>query len=408
MAPQLALDRPLTPRRCPVCGTYGLSRAIEANPKLRSLQGPLGCPAEIAASQLCQSTRLWETWEQAGLVGARPSTAPIAQGATRALSVGEWLAVFDIQLWDDALWRADRLGRPVRESPTLLTEFIALADAPDQAILAFAKEWGLLDLRAAPYPALTAPIPVGDRVYEVVVGDLPLLPPPSATYQVPLVSLGYRRGSERGEPLSVWRNLARQLRALLLVAARLRDGQPGDEEDWQVLGRLVHGTGVAGATVGAVGGEIEGEDLSNVPTVLVGDPRTVAAQRQLLTVIEASLLELARVRPRVYWGEDDRASFTVAGDGLLGALVLRTLSSVMGVHMPLKCTACGRWYFPSGRRPAASRGHYCQKCREAGEPQQLADAARRRRDRENPGREKLPRGRRAQRGASADHRRQAS
>lgn len=316
-------------------------------------------------------------WEDGGLVDEETGRLLGAR-----VSSADWLVPYQIRLHDDdgeeALWLADTLGQPVSAAPEMLQEFLGLADAPGEAILAYARRWGLLGLRPEPYRPIEWPFaferPREGQAPRVRLWSrrTPTLWPPSP-YGSSTVSLGYRHSDVGGEPVVVWRDLAGQMRALLNVTARLRQDKSGHPQDWHVLASLVRFTLPPEPTEIEQAAAIAAVD-AGIPVVLLR-PDTIADQRAMVTVILASLLRLAEVGPRPWWGPNEaRPQLTLGGHGLLAALVLRLVSAIAGLDALAVCSACGQAYLPK-RRPAVGKRHYCTACRQAHKPQRAAEAA---------------------------------
>src|SRR5262249_9605627 len=109
-----------------------------------------------------------------------------------------------------------RIHRPARyTSPTrdLLDQFTGLVDLEERDVLAFAKRWGVLGLCAVHNRPASHPAAIGSQV---TTGGCPL--------------------NAIGDPLEVWFTLARQFRAVRLIAARLRNNEKGRTQDWRALG----------------------------------------------------------------------------------------------------------------------------------------------------------------------------
>ena len=113
------------------------------------------------------------------------------------------------------VWGSEDEQRTNPAAGNCLQEFIELADATEtqfpNSVLSFARRWGPLELceHAKPFR---------HQAY-------PKCGYPTSTASDP----------SRNEPLEAWRRYARHLKGLLLVAANLCNGRPGDLGDWEAV-----------------------------------------------------------------------------------------------------------------------------------------------------------------------------
>jgi hypothetical protein len=210
-----------------------------------------------------------------------------------------------------------RILQPARHAaPTrdLLDDFTELVDLEGRDVLAFAKRWGVLGLCAEHNRPASHPLEGSAHLFG---GGCAL--------------------NEIGDPLEAWFTLARQFRAVRLIAARLRDNEKGRTEDWRALGY----------------------------------PRTPKRIRQhdvIEQTIQGWLLE-GDVRPQFLWdGPQPRFELVARStySGLFGALATQLAITIAGATSDAICDACGQPYVPK-RKPQAGRHHYCDRehCRYA-------------------------------------------
>jgi hypothetical protein len=238
----------------------------------------------------------------------------------------------------------------VEPRPDRLVEFVALAEATADAILHYARRWGALGLCGHELPASHAPAKLWPEVT------------PSAD-EAPSCS----------EPLNAWRRYARHARAIVRLAAALRENKERRLDDWIVLQipldpREEAERGLSGLQAAMVVADaLAGNDPDRDPEIGIIDGRV------------AEWLALAAVQWHPEMAADAR--LVPWGWGLFGAIAVDLLLAVVGSESPVPCTSCGAPYIPSRRLVSGVR-HYCPECRKAGV--EYRDAARdyRRRQRE--------------------------
>ena len=205
--------------------------------------------------------------------------------------------------------------RRVKASAGLLTEFIALDEAPAQRVLAYARRHGPLGFCRH-----------GDPSHR--------LRPQGCAAEIVITGGGQ---SAVREALQWWRNLAGRARALLNAAAQLFKGRVDD----LTLARLN-------------------------PEVLFSARRLRTARRDPAPFVAYGMelwLRLFQVRPRaIYNRRRKRFEVEIGGlPALPGALALQimlTLTRSVGFAV---CSSCGK-LFPPSRRPNPNRNTYCQAC----------------------------------------------
>jgi DNA-directed RNA polymerase subunit RPC12/RpoP len=200
----------------------------------------------------------------------------------------------------------------------LLENFFKLADASDEMVLQFAQRWGLLNLCQHGFPFDHA----GPHL------RCPVL------------------WCSTGEPVSAWKDRAKEFLALARIANRLLNSQCGHEKDWAaVYARKTDADAVTGWTG------------SRIP------PRRIDIQRELVAQIANEWLMAGNVGTAVLWrSRDKRPSIRMGGNGLFGALALQLSLALGDFNMTAVCTHCGKQY-PIKRRPKSGQRNFCPECR---------------------------------------------
>jgi hypothetical protein len=260
----------------------------------------------------------------------------------------------------------------VRPGPAMLEGFVKLADAKDEAILRYAREWGPLWLcRHGQYwqhdRMECRPVPLSDEHWYT-----------------------------RWEDLQTWRDLAKEARAALRIARKLNAGGLGDPVDWKAIpGRYermdamfirwdelqwidehserLHEAVIADETLAqfeAAALELRTEERS-CPDYLSPDNAwkwevepggaTVEIHERLLSMVLDKWVERGGVRPSVFL-RDERRSIRLGGYGLLGALAVQLVFDVCRTDGLAVCSSCGTPYLPPKRRPRQDRNSYCPDC----------------------------------------------
>jgi hypothetical protein len=231
----------------------------------------------------------------------------------------------DVQLRRGRLyWSTARRIHEVRPGPGLLEGFVALADAPAEDILTYARKWGVLEI-------CRHNLPVGHKSC------------------VPRRARG--AGGGFWEPIESWRQLARAARAVLNIAAQVDRGRKGAPENWETLMGF--------------------KEIKRSPLMEFADAR------HKLAFVLNWLIGAAQIRPfvdavRSGWGLR-YDGWTQMGGLLFANIVMQLMLAVTHTEDIAHCSGCGDAFLPT-RRPNPNRRSYCPKCREAGVP--LRDAAR--------------------------------
>lgn len=231
----------------------------------------------------------------------------------------------------------------------LLSDFLALWDAADEKVLAYARRYGLLgiwenaarlgsdcaDIFDASYPAW--PWDQDDCLFP--------LPEVANTQVMAYYPLGWVDGRYL-EHTEIWRHLARQASALLHISNRLHQGILGREEDWQTV-----------------------FEWQIVIDILWRD-LDVLGQWVLVRHVVGAWVRLGRVGVRIRPSASGEC-MVFSGESLFGALALQIASVISRGEGLAECCNCGLHY-PPERVPAKDRRRYCPECRDRKVPQKHA------------------------------------
>jgi hypothetical protein len=214
---------------------------------------------------------------------------------------------------------AEKDGRGV------LDEFLLLCDAPNEAVLKYARTWGVLELCCHNLPSW----------HDFAPDGFLRLPDPLSLRRI---AVRHRHSQDPRccpptgvEPLVTWRFFSAQARSILNIAADLQRARLGDEDDWARLLR----DGVA-------------------PSPSLG------AQRLCMRHAIESWLQLGRVKPTI---DDLTIGLTWAGADLFGELAVQIALAAKALDGQVLCVACGKSYQP--KRRVIRRGfNFCnaRKC----------------------------------------------
>ena len=245
------------------------------------------------------------------------------------------------------------LPRTVRSGAGMLEAFALLSEAGDEAILKYARKWGVLGLCAQHGKPMSH---VPTRLWwKGELDEHPVCKP-----------AGPLRGPSR-ESIQRWRAYAAQAQAALDIAAELsRPGRPRtvDGGRWEPLEEL-YPPGVMKPILRA----------SDVPS-----------QRRLLAAAVQEWLELGDAQMSFQW-TGDRPQYDLGTGSLFGALALQLSLTVARLDALVICDACGRSYIPRRQnRPGVPRRCPDPECRDR-LPKRLYAQRRRaqeRQDRDDP------------------------
>jgi hypothetical protein len=239
---------------------------------------------------------------------------------------------------NDLVWvHETQGGMRVEPRRGLLEGFIALSDSSGDAILGFARRWGVLCLCSHGLPITHNPGDLSSPPFSALARGAAALTQGCRPVRSRLARPDGRSLATSREPLETWRDFAELARLTLDAALCLADSQPVNATLWHSL---------LGMSSGAAG------------------------DRDLLTFVVRAWLRTTDVRVGFEWDETPQPTF-VAGS-LLGAIALELAFSTSG-EAAVRCASCGTPFFPA-RRPPKGRRSYCPTCRQEGAP--ARDAAR--------------------------------
>lgn len=263
-----------------------------------------------------------------------------------SLGVQDGCLEVDGDLWYESL-------RDVKAEAPMLEDFVRLAESgrdSDQAVLEYARRWGLLELCQHQLPVDHGPVHV----------PIALATAGGGRYTFPISTTCHGLGGR--EPVAAWLYWSRQAAALLAILSHLRRSEPAPSKDWESLcenppwvapERLEEGT-LANARLSMAG--------------LVGGRVPLEMQRKVASGAIETWIQLAGASIELRWpGVVPVVGFRTGG--LFGALGLQILLAAGSTSLVM-CPGCGIWHAPpKGRhRPAK----YCQTCRKANVPHNRA------------------------------------
>ncbi len=230
-----------------------------------------------------------------------------------------------------------RWGWPAKDfrSPSagMLEGFCKLDKAKPERIAAYARRWGPLRLKGQQIRLDRGPTMPGGE---------------------PERERGVRKWE--GESLNLWRSLARQVRAILNIAAALRQDQRGSDQDWQILF----------------------DDGDSWPRL---EEDSIEQERIILASQVDRWLSGGGIRPKFYWHPGQSPRLHLQPYGLYGALGLMLAATISGVQGIALCIGCKEFYTPEPRSPKQGQQNFCPDCRRKDVPGKFASAAYRQRKR---------------------------
>ncbi len=173
-------------------------------------------------------------------------------------------------------------------------------------------------------------------------------------------------------PVATLRAYAVEVRAVLAIDGRLRRGEMGRRQDWEIL--------FAGPTAqfDDFASMAEVRDYGRGGSIRITESRDLQHQRTVLSAKINSYLALGRVRPSVLF-VDEGPMVRMTCQGVFGLIALQLFQRMTSLDGPVVCSGCGTPYRPT-RKPAEGRKNWCPECREAGVPNRHAQRARRSRN----------------------------
>jgi hypothetical protein len=290
---------------------------------------------------------------------------------TRLLAVDAYEAPADIRLEDGGLhWlpiEKVHVVRPV--APTMLLEFLNLADGKDADVLEYAKRWGVLYMckehslpnchtYCTPYQCEVTE--EEERMFQRMLDqDGPIVQPVVDKYR-PL-----------GEPVTEWRRWSRIARTILDIREKLSEGKIGSDDQWRGL-----------AKDRWLDPHPENHLLDRAAAARNGRETAIAYEKYMIANSISLWLKIGDVHPRMTW-DGVQPEFTLTGSGrfnrlhpaklvgveMFGALAVQLLENA-GRYVITCCSGCLRFYdaTPSNkgeRRPKAGQARYCKECRDS-------------------------------------------
>jgi hypothetical protein len=284
----------------------------------------------------------------------------------RRVDYTAWILPSGVEVRDDELvWWHDY---PSKSTPwkykapgaRFFEEFLGLADADSKRIASYARQWGVLNIceeHELPYTHNPQPYP---------------WPPYGTALHRPCSPKGRPPSGPCSEPIAVWKHFSRQMRALLAIAAELREGREGRPSDWDVVYE------VAEPSQRPFGSGWAKKDRR------IGDADVLDIQRFQLGLIVDEHLSFSGLRPRFEWKYSSSPRFSPLSGNMFGALSIQLALTIQAPRGLALCSECGAIYAPNIRtRPNVD--HYCPTCRSLGAPQRNAKRRSRRRRSEAAG-----------------------
>lgn len=297
----------------------------------------------------------WRGWEETGLTTEDGSLE-------RGVSGRAWEVVSRVETSEARLiWWANGRGGSVasRQEPSkgMLTAFVRLGNASDEAIRRYAQEWGVLKLCRHYLPMTHPPMPEPiKRAGALPPGCVPLFHEDQGAFW---------------EPLAMWRTYAQEVRSILNIAEQLHRGEVGKLEDWNLIRNWQSHMLMWGFA-------LLGDDRVTVDNRLkaLGRSERVGFERRVLSsIVRDNWIRPGGVELNFTW-EAEEPAVEVGGVGLFGALATQLMLAVGKTDSLVLCTSCNTPFMPE-RRPRGPRS-YCRAC---GRKDALRDAQRRRRAR---------------------------
>jgi hypothetical protein len=283
-----------------------------------------------------------EQWDIAGLTD-------LASQLGKRVPAGEIMVQSGVELSGDRLslvwpWKTWGDRKPVRPTPVMFSRFVSLWEGTPQDIVAFAKKWGMLNVRE-------------DGSFWFLAG-------------------GRTIDSEFfSEPIETWQYFSQRAYAVLSLAAALRGGRTGGAEDWSKLSSLTRRL--------AKEHRIR---LGNGLFEILADrgfagwaSKPTETQRRFLWVELNLWMRLTGVG-LVLGGDVKQMKLQLQinyDGGLLAAIALQLALTVSGSESPSRCSGCGHLYVRTKKSPKPGEANFCETC---GRDEAVRQADKRRRD----------------------------
>ncbi len=234
----------------------------------------------------------------------------------------------------------------------VLNTFLQLGSATPEAILDFARSWGLLRLCKHGLPATHSHSPYGS----VYFGEDSAYVLERYPYCRPLGTSALD-DNQGYEPISDWRQISRMAKALIDIVAKLNQDELGREDDWNVLYER--------STMNRIGQNIVQQRLDCVSVVntwlRVADLKPQLVYDWNPFDHEWKSMKVADT-PRLREGTHIRFETDhFRGSSLFAHLACQLMTIALG-HGVAVCSACGKMYGPRKRKPKHGQNNYCGKC----------------------------------------------
>jgi len=249
--------------------------------------------------------------------------------------------------------------------PEALSEFMRLAEpaVPDERILEYAQEWGLLELCAVGLPRTHDPSSIPASIAPALL----------LTLRTPCPQGGM------GDPERVdwWRYWARQAACLGRILVALRAGRLGAGADWEELRKP--GPWAVGDNWER-GLQIIGEVMGQV---FEAHDRSLRSQRDMAGKALDTWMRLGDLRPEITM-PGARTRIALRPRSLFGALGLQLVFAAADIDGFAFCHGCHVPVIPTRQMGPFGQRVFCQDCRRKGRPQQEASLAHYRRQSADP------------------------
>lgn len=236
-------------------------------------------------------------------------------------------------------WKYLSRAKRVSTSKEMLPAFCRLWDSPTENIREFATKYGVLEMCVHHLPHTHSKR--CELRFAMADGDL-----------------------RAYDPIEVWRTFSREADALLRIADRVLQGEPGRAEDWN-LAFARH------------------QAFYSLPADSPSK-QTMAMNRLNLGGLLNEWIQLGDVRPFLDWDLSERKPrFKLGGrfSGLFGALALQLTMAVLQAGGIAICSHCHNDY-RTKRQPKRNQKNFCPQCRKKGIPHRIAQAEYQRKKRE--------------------------